>query len=93
MELGIRDLKKSIGDCFWFYRRKAYLTQKEVGKKIGKSRAMVANCESGTYLPSWKTIFDFCKVVGVKKSTFYRRLQMNLRKLEKGDIIIRDKYE
>lgn len=47
-------------------RLKSKLTQKEVADKMGTTQSVVARLESGTSLPSLKTIFKYAEATGQK---------------------------
>lgn len=46
-------------------RRKAGLTQSELGKKVGVSKSAICSYEKETRNPTLDTIYDFVEVLGV----------------------------
>lgn len=48
-------------------RKKRDMTQEEFSSKLGLSRNFIAQIESGTKIPSERTIKDICRVFGVNE--------------------------
>ena len=58
-----------VGSNIKFYRKKANLTQKELGDLIGKGKSNISMYESSDRLPPIDVLVKLCKVLNVSVST------------------------
>lgn len=52
-------------------RRKAGLTQKQLGEKVGVTRTHIGNIETGSYRPSVEVAMAIAKILGFDWTLFY----------------------
>lgn len=58
-------------------RLKAHLTQKEIAKRMGTTQSVIARIESGTRLPSMKTIECYAHALGKFPEVRFRPYEEN----------------
>lgn len=67
-----QEIRKQLAGKLRFFRQRAGLTAKEVGKKIGKSDKTVSGWEHGRGQPDADMLFLLCEIYGIENiSEFY----------------------
>lgn len=61
-----------VGMCLKVYRIQAGISQQKMAASLGLSAATYSNYENGYSSPAIETIQDFCKILGMEVSDFFR---------------------
>lgn len=62
---------KQLGSALSILRKRANLTQDEVGKRMGIGKAAVSHYETGTRSMYAETLQSYCKAIGCKIQDAY----------------------
>ncbi len=60
------DNEFSLAEAFIAARKKSNLTQDDIAKRMATSQSVIARLESGTRLPSTKTLLRYAKATNTK---------------------------
>ena len=70
---GVQFRKIPISEMIRLYRKKARISQQDLGDKLGVTRNTVVNWEGGKYRPDIDLLLPLCDVFGITLYELFRR--------------------